>query len=208
MENLFNNFFIYTIGIILLLRFLHYVAATQKALGLVLKRPDIKLADPSDCPEYLREFYEKRQPEFIALGFDYIYCKMVDEVYENKSPEKYVFVYYNEETKTYAELKAAGSESVHPFEVTFSTRFKNGNILETSSGARHSILGLIPGVTINDANTISLAEQFKYHREELDQTTEGEIKEYREELSPGDIIAQDLRIFDKYLEHLEEKGTI
>lgn len=204
-----TTIFLYIIGAALLVTFLRYISAAQYILGLALKKPQIEIIDRSDCPEYLRRFYETEEKQLIHLGFRYAYCLRIDELYVKKHPKKYIFVYYHQAEKTCASLAASNTaDPFMPVYVDFTTLFTNGKRLLTYNGVSHLILGTLPNTILTDAYAETVEKQFQFHLRQLKATHEGDIKEYNEKMEPETIIAEETGFYEDYLEQLETDGLI
>jgi len=193
---------VYLVGGVLVIYFLLYVSTAQSILGYVLKKPRIKIIERSDCPGYLRDFFSIKEKELIELGFTYIYCMLIDDLYVKKYPQKYMFVYYNQKEKSYAELTASdAADNVIPIQVEFATLFAGGKRLRTLNGLKHGVMGTLPNTIINDPYAETVEKQFQFHLEHLAATAdrEGGIEEYpfHKPMNPGEIIEKETRHYGK-----------
>ncbi|UCH94406.1 MAG: site-2 protease family protein, partial [Candidatus Aminicenantes bacterium] len=209
----FTMIALYGIGGILVVYFLLYIFTAQTILGFVLKKPGIKIVDRSDCPGYLRNLFEIKEKELLELGFNYLYCMLVDDLYVKKYSRKYTLVYYHPQEKTYAELSTSdAADHVIPVQVSFSTHFTNGNRLISLNGLKHGVLGTIPNAILIDPYAETLKKQFDFHLHHLAAAgdKEGEIKEWQPDklLNPDEITRGESLRFENYLKQLEKEGYI
>lgn len=209
----FNTIMLYGIGGVLVVYFLLYVFTAQNLLGYVLKRPTVKIIPRADCPGYIVKFFESKEKELLGLGFTYLYCKLIDDLYVKKYPRRYVFVYYNPGEKTYADLaRSDAADNVIPFQVTFYTDFSGGKRLMTFNGLKHGVLGNFPGVILKDAYAETLEKHFRFHLEHLEKAAvkEGDIEEYRgdEPVNADEITREEAERYENYLKQLEKDGYI
>src|SRR5689334_2446504 len=100
----YNNLVIDILSILLIINFVKYTFTSFNLLSLVLKIPKARPAERDECPEYIRRLYEAPEKELAALGFEYVFSQVSDEMIIRKHEDKYYNTYYNSESRTFASL--------------------------------------------------------------------------------------------------------
>ncbi len=200
---------LYGIGGIVVLYFLLYVLTAQNILGVALKKNNAKIIPRSEVPGYLTEFYEINETQLLNLGFSYLFCILTEDILMKEYPQRYIFMYYNPQEKTYASLTASDAADYWmPFQVSFETHFKNGKKLVTFNGLKHSVIDTIPNTILIDAYAETLDKHFQFHLQHLAGVvgSQGEIKEFNPSFSEEMLLKQYDQEKEEYLNRLEQKG--
>lgn len=201
-------FFLYCIGGIVIIYLLLYVLTAQSILGLALKKNAAKFIPRSEVPEYLTKFYEIKETQLLNLGFSYQFCIFTEDLVVKECPQRYIFMYYNPQEKTYATLTSSDAADYWlPFQVAFETHFKNGKKLVTFNGLKHNVIDTIPNAILNDAYAETLEKHFQFHLQRLAENAnrEGEIKEFNPSHSDEMLLKQYDQEKDDYLNQLTQK---
>ena len=206
----FPHILYYIIGAILVIQFLRYVLTAQSLLGLVLRKPEITIINRESCPQYIRDFYQSKEKELCELGFQYCFCIFQDDIFLKKNSKRYFFFFYNPDVKSFASVAASNvADKFIPYEVSFTTNFKNGKRLMTLNGIKHSVLGKIPNTTLVDAYAETTGQQFDFHRDELKKFSDWEIDEFDEKkIDPQKIINRESGFYEDYFTQLEKDGYV
>ncbi|HLP59857.1 MAG TPA: site-2 protease family protein [Candidatus Deferrimicrobium sp.] len=200
---------LYAIGGVVVIYFLLYVLTAQNILGVALKKSNTKIIPRSEVPGYLTKFYEIKETDLLNLGFVYHYCLFTEDILMKEYPQRYIFIYYHPQEKTYATLTSSDAGDYWlPYQVAFETHFKNGKKLVTFNGLKHSIIDTIPHTIIDDAYAETLEKHLQFHLQRLAGVPagEGEIKEFDPSFSPEMLIKQYDQDREDYLNRLLQKG--
>jgi Zn-dependent protease len=203
------NFMLYAVAGFVVIYFLLYVLTAQNILGVVLKKISGKIIPRSEVPGYLTKFYEIKESQLLNLGFSFQYCALTEDTVIKEYSQRYIFVYYHPQEKTYASLTTSDAADYWmPFQVSFETHFKNGKKLLTYNGLKHAVIGTIPHTIIEDAYAETLEKHFRFHLQHLAGTgaREGEIEEFKPELAEEMVLKQYQQSHAEYLNHLVQKG--
>ena len=151
-------------GFIIVIATILFVSGLRKILGLRLKMPSIGLRPCEDIPSYLNDLFEPAEKRLAALGFQRLGCVYRDQFISHSLSGKWAVLLGNEEASSYAELTFNTVQAEMPgYEVSFSTLYSDGTLLQTVNCRMHGIVVDIPKVIFEDPYAVTLEEHWKAH---------------------------------------------
>lgn len=210
--NFDSEFLLIAFGAVAVMYMLRYIMVAQALLGLVLQKPVSRLTDRNDCPKYLQDFFAGKEKEILELGFQYSHCHVTEDMEKKKYPERYYFVYYNAEKKTYASLTTSSqADTLIPCRIVFDTYFADGTKCVTLDGGQIGLelVDSLPNTVLQDNYFGSVMDQWELHLSYLERNPHLDIKVFPDSAEGfRERLDREEEIYRKYFEQLEQKGYI
>jgi tetratricopeptide (TPR) repeat protein/Zn-dependent protease len=147
-----------------------YVTTWRRLLRNPLQYPSYEEISTESVPVCIQQMFQPIVKVLEVLEFRFWGYVQIEPMLKVGQHKKWFVLLYNQAHKTFAGVTIRPvAEPIYPFDIDFYTFFKDRTLLLTMNGQKHTLLTPIPGTVVQDSYTPLLANQWRMHRERLEQ---------------------------------------